>query len=94
MKDHFICCQAVACGTVFVQIARAGFKTVGAHGQDIFRGDVSCQTHFFRGGRGGGGGVGGKKLHNRNQNLLDYCKLETCRYLHFIRSNILWNTIF
>ena len=31
-------------------------------GQDIFRGDVSCQTHFFRGGRvaklhlvGGGG---------------------------------------
>ena len=53
MKDHFICCQAVACGTVFVQIARAGFKTVGAHGQDIFRGDVSCQTHFFRGGGGG-----------------------------------------
>ena len=43
---------------------RAGFKTVGAPGQDIFRGDVSCQTYFFRGvvgagGEGGGGGGGG-----------------------------------
>ena len=29
--------------------SRAVFKTVGALGQDIFRGDVSsCQTHFFR----------------------------------------------
>ena len=25
-------------------LVRAGFKTVGAPGQDIFRGDVSCQT--------------------------------------------------
>ena len=39
---------------------------MGAPGQDIFRGDVSCQTHFFRGEAqfGGGpfglvGGVGG-----------------------------------
>ena len=32
-------------------------RAVGAPGQDIFRGDVSCQTHFFR-------GVGGvAKLH-------------------------------
>ena len=39
------------------------FKTEGAHGQDIFRGDVSCQTHFFGGG-GGGWVVGGlAKLH-------------------------------
>ena len=54
--------------------ARARFKTVGAPGQDIFRGDVSCQTHFFRveGGEGGseapfgggpfGGGGGGLSL--------------------------------
>ena len=34
---------------------KAGFKTVGAPGQDIFRGDVSSQTHFFR-GRGVGVG--------------------------------------
>ena len=27
----------------------------GGPGQDIFRGDVRCQTHFFRGGKGGGG---------------------------------------
>ena len=37
--------------------------SVGAPEQDIFRGDVSCQTHVFRGrggvvGRGGGGGRG------------------------------------
>ena len=40
---------------------------MGAPGQDIFRGDVSCQTHFWGGGveggwgggGGGGGGVGG-----------------------------------
>ena len=43
---------------------------MGAPGQDIFMGDVSCQTHFFRegeertGGGGGGGGEGGlAKLH-------------------------------
>ena len=49
-------------------IRRAGFKTVGASGKDIFRGDVSCQTHFFRGGVAKlhlvvgpfGGGGGGK----------------------------------
>ena len=35
---------------------RAGFKTVGTPGQDIFRGDVSCQTHFAGGWGGGGGG--------------------------------------
>ena len=32
---------------------------MGGPGQDIFRGDVSCQTHFFR--EAGGRGVG--KLH-------------------------------
>ena len=30
-----------------------------APGQGIFRGYVSCQTHFSRGGRGGGGIGGG-----------------------------------
>ena len=52
-------------------MGRAGFNPVGAPGQDIFRGDVSFQTHFFRGvvklhlvgvrlgGRGLGGGGGG-----------------------------------
>ena len=39
-------------------------RAVGAPGQDIFRGDVSCQTHFFRGVGGskapfGGGPFGG-----------------------------------
>ena len=29
---------------------------MGALGQDIFRCDVSCQTHFFRGGGVEGGG--------------------------------------
>ena len=37
----------------------------GAPGQDIFRGDVSCQTHFFQGGSkapfGGGPFVRGAK---------------------------------
>ena len=36
---------------------------MGAPGQEIFSGDVSCQTHFFRGvgevGAGGGAGAGG-----------------------------------
>ena len=27
---------------------------MGALGQDLFRDDVSCQTHFFRAGGGGG----------------------------------------
>ena len=31
---------------------------MGASAQDIFRGDVSCQTHFFPGGWGGGAGGG------------------------------------
>ena len=30
-----------------------------AHGQDIFKGDVSCQTHFSGGVGEGGGAVGG-----------------------------------
>ena len=36
------------------------FKTVRAPRQDIIRGDVSCQTHFFR---GGGEVEGVAKLH-------------------------------
>ena len=46
-------------------LTRAGLQTAGAPGQVRFRGDVSCQTHFFRGcgvGEGGGGG-GVAKLH-------------------------------
>ena len=52
-------CQWLCYRNIF--LGRAGFKTVGGPGQDIFRGDVSCQTHFFRGGGGfffrGGGDV-------------------------------------
>ena len=41
-----------------VSRTRAGSKTAGAPGQDIFMGDVSCQTQFS-GGREGGGNWGG-----------------------------------
>ena len=50
---------STAAARIINRTLRAGFQTVAAPGQVIFRGDVSCQTHFFRGGGGGGGGAAG-----------------------------------
>ena len=50
---------STAAAIIINRTLRAGFQTVAAPGQVIFRGDVSCQTHFFRGGGGGAAGGGG-----------------------------------